>query len=825
MDPRLKPLLAIVLGSLISLPAFGASDTFVVQDIRIEGLQRISPGTVFNYLPFKTGDRVGMGQTQDLIRAVYKTGFFKDVRVERDGNVLVIYVSERPTIAKIGISGNKSIKKDALLKALKDTGLAEGKVFNRSVLERVEQELKRQYFGIGKYAMTLKTTITPLESNRVGVALDIKEGKAATIKQINIVGNKAFKDKTLLKQFELDTGNWLSVFTKSNQYSRQKLGADLEKLRSYYLDRGYINFKIDSVQVSLTPDKHDVYITINLSEGEVHTISDIKLAGDLVLPKEDFFPLIHLHRGEAFSRKQTVESAERITKLLGDHGYAFANVNTIPDINPQTRQVGLTFFVDPGKRVYVRRITFTGNTRTRDEVLRREFRQMESAWFSTEKVNLSKTRLERLGYFDSVSVETPAVAATTDQIDVNVKVKEKPSGQLLAGIGFSQSQGLVFSTSISEKNFLGTGKQVSFAFNNSSAQTIYQLGYVNPYYTVDGVSRGFNLRYQTSNYADMNLANYSTDVADAGVIFGIPVSELNRIGVTFDVSNTDLKLGQSASRELQDFVDTQGDQYLDYKLGVSWGQDSRDSALFPTRGATQSLGLETAIPGSDLTYYKINYVQKRYVPLTQDFTLSLTADLGYGDSYGSTERLPFFEDYFAGGHNTVRGFKDYSLGPRDSNGQSLGGNVKVVGSAELLAPLPFDVGRKSVRLGAFFDAGNVFDTVGYNYGLGIGNRQIINQIQAGTLISNLRKGPIVKNIGGGNVIKNLGGGWLVNGVRNIYATQQPVGVDLGELRYSAGVGVSWLSPIGALTFSVAYPLNAKPTDDVQHFQFNFGKSF
>ncbi len=820
MDLRLKALLVILVASLSWLPMPASSETFVVDDIRIEGLQRISPGTVFNYLPFKVGDRVGVERVQDIVRAVYKTGFFKDVRVEREGNVLVVFVTERPAIAKIDISGNKTIKKDDLLKALKDIGLAEGKVFNRSVLERVEQELKRQYFGIGKYAMTLKTTVTPLERNRVGVALDIKEGKAATIRQINIVGNQAFGEGDLLDQFELDTGNWLSVFTKSNQYSRQKLAGDLEKLRSYYLDRGYINFKIDSVQVSLTPDKRDVYITVNLTEGELHTISDIKLAGDLVVPKEDFFPLIQLRRGEPFSRKKTVESAERITHLLGDHGYAFANVNSIPEIDSTTRQVALTFFVDPGKRVYVRRITVTGNTRTRDEVLRREFRQLESAWFSTEKVNLSKTRLERLGYFESVSIETPAVPETTDQIDINVKVKEKPSGQLLAGLGFSQSQGLVFSTSISEKNFLGTGKQVTFAFNNSSAQTIYQLGYLNPYYTVDGISRGFNLRYQTSNYADLNIANYSTNQADAGVVFGIPVSEVNRIGLTFDVTNTDFKIGQNASDEIQNFVDTEGDHFLDYKVGVSWGHDSRDSALFPTSGATQALTLESTVPGSDLTYYKINYRHKRYFPLTEDFTLSLNADLGYGNSYGDSPHLPFFEDYFAGGHATVRGFKDYSLGPRDSNGDPLGGNVKLVGNAELLFPPPFiDIAKKSVRFGLFFDAGDVFDTEGYDI-----RRRIIN----GQLLGNIGAGQVLGNIGSGQVLSSIGPRQLISAIRSrasVNANQQPVGVDLGEIRYSAGIGVSWLSPIGALTFSLAQPLNDKPGDDVENFQFNFGKTF
>ncbi|MGD8310587.1 MAG: outer membrane protein assembly factor BamA, partial [Chromatiales bacterium] len=746
MDPRLKPLWVIVLAVLLWAPLLATAETFTVEDIRIEGLQRISPGTVFNYLPVKTGDTIDPREIQDVIRAVYKTGFFDDVRVERDGNVLVVFVDERPAIAKIDIKGNKSIKTDALLQALKGEGLAEGRVFNRSVLDRIEQELRRQYFGLGKYGVQLETTVSPLERNRVGIAIDITEGRAARIKQINVVGNKAFDEDDLLDEFSLDTGNWLSVFTKSNQYSRQKLAGDLETLRSYYLNRGFINFQIDSVQVSLTPDKQDVYITINVTEGEVHTISDIKIAGDLEVPEDELFPLIQISRGEPFSRKKTVESADRINRLLGDYGYAFANVNSIPDIDEENRQVALTFFVDPGKRVYVRRITMRGNTRTRDEVLRREFRQMESSWFSTEKVELSKRRLQRLGYFEEVSVETPAVPGTTDQIDIDVKVTEKPSGQLLAGLGFSQSQGVVFNTSISQDNFLGTGKRVSFAFNNSKSATLYQLGYVNPYYTIDGISRGFVLRFQTSDLEELDIANYATDSSVAGLNFGIPISEFNRIGLNFNVQHTDFTIGTNASNEIDDFRDRYGDSFLDFLVGVSWGHDSRDTAVFPSSGAVQALSAQATIPGSDLTYYKVAYRHRRYFPLTEDFTLAANADIAYGDGYSDTERLPFFENYFAGGRNSVRGFSDYTLGPRDSNGDPFGGNLKVAGNLELYFPPPFEFARKSVRLGAFVDAGNVFDT-------------------------------------------------------------KDDAFDFGDIRYSVGIAASWLSPVGALSISIAQPIN------------------
>jgi len=766
MDPRLKPLWVIALAMLLWAPLLATAETFTVEDIRIEGLQRISPGTVFNYLPVRTGDTIDSGEIQGVIRAVYKTGYFEDVRVERDGDVLVVFVEERPAIAKIDIEGNKSIKTDALMQALKDEGLAEGRVFNRSILDRIEQELRRQYFGLGKYGVQLQTTVSPLERNRVGIAIEIDEGRAARIKQINIVGNRSFDEDDLLDELTLDTGGLLSAFTRSNQYSRQKLAGDLETLRSYYLDRGFINFQIDSVQVSLTPDKQDVYITVNVTEGEVHTISDIKVAGDLVVPEDELFPLIHLSRGQPFSRKKVVESADRLNRLLGDYGYAFANVNSIPDIDPETREVAVTFFMDPGKRVYVRRITMRGNTRTRDEVLRREFRQMESAWFSTEKVELSKRRLQRLGYFDEVSVETPAVPGTTDQIDIDVKVQEKPSGQLLAGLGFSQSQGLVFNTSISQDNFLGTGKRVSLAFNNSDSQTLYQLGYVNPYYTVDGISRGFVLRFQSSDLEELDVANFATDSSVAGVNFGIPISEFNRIGLNFNAQHTEFTIGSEASRQIDDFEDRYGDTFLDFSVGVSWGHDSRDRSVFPTSGAAQALTAQATIPGSDLTYYKVGYQHRRYLPLTDDFVLSANADVSYGDAYGDTDRLPFFEHYFAGGRNTVRGFKDFSLGPRDSSDNPFGGNLKVVGNLELFFPPPFDFARKSVRLGAFVDAGNVFDTNRSRYDF-----------------------------------------------------------DAGEIRYSAGISASWLSPVGALSISIAQPLNDEPGDEVENFQFNLGRSF
>lgn len=761
---RQFPTILLILACLLA-PGLVMAESFVIRDIRVDGLQRISAGTVFNYLPVKIGQEIDTDETGAVIRALYKTGFFKDVRLEREGDVLVVFVQERPAIAKIDISGNKSLETDQLLLALKDIGLAEGRVFNRSVLDKIEQELRRQYFNLGKYSVKLKSAVTPLERNRVAISIDIAEGLTARIRKINIIGNQAFEEEDLLDLFTLSTTGFLSSFTKDDQYSRQKLAGDLEKLRSHYLDNGYINFKIVSTQVSITPDKKDIYVTVNVSEGDVYTLSDIKLAGEFVISQKRLFPQIQLNRGQIFSRKEVTASAERINKVLANRGYAFANVNSIPEIDEEKKQVAITFFVDPGKRVYVRRVNMRGNHITRDEVLRREMRQMESAWFSSALVARSRSRLQRLGYFEEVNVETPAVAGSTDQVDVNISVTEKSMGNLAAGLGFSQSSGLIFSTSITQDNFLGTGKRINFAFNNSDSNTNYTLGYTNPYYTVDGISRGFLLSYKKTDFSEVNTSSYLTDVSQAGVNFGVPITETDRVNFDFTLENTDLQLGTSASSQLTTFKANNGDSFLDFKLGASWSRDSRDSALMPTKGGKQSLALEATVPGSDLEYYKVTYRHKRYFPLNKTFTLAVNGDIGYGDVYGNTTRLPYWENYFGGGIKTVRGFKDYTLGPTDSNGDALGGNLRVVGNAEIFFPAPFKLAEKTIRLGMFLDAGNVWDTSGSN------------------------------------------------------------NIDLGDIRYSTGLSALWLSPLGALGISVGIPLNDQSSDEVQNFQFTFGTAF
>ena len=749
---------------LLGLAMQSHAEGFRVSDIRVEGLQRITAGTVFNYLPVKPGDTVEFSRTSNIVRALYKTGFFKDVRLVKSGDVLVVIVTERPAISEISFSGNKSIDSEQLKEGLKDIGLAEGRTFDRSVLEKIEQELERQFYNQGKYAVKLTSTVTPLERNRVSIDINVVEGETALIKKINIVGNQAFEEDDLLDEFELSTGGWFSRFTRSNQYSRPKLAGDLEVLRSYYLDRGYVNFKIDSTQVTITPDKKDIYITINVNEGDIYTIKDIRLAGDIVGDPEEYFPLIHLRRGQPFARKAIVESSERVSAKLSDLGYAFANVNSIPEIDEEDNTVSITLFVDPGKRAYVRRINIRGNARTRDEVVRREFRQMESAWFSGEKLKLSRERVQRTGYFESVNVETPAVPGSPDEVDINLSVKEKPSGTLLAGLGFSQSDGVIVNASINQDNFAGTGKKVSLALQTSSADQRYQVSYVNPYYTVDGISRGFNLSYRSTDFDELDTADYKTDDAIASMGFGVPLNEFNRFNFDIALHHIDFEVGNVPSTEVLDFESTEGNKFLNVETTISWSHDSRDTAIFPRNGAIQSLYAEASIPGSDLKYWKLSYDHRRYWELSEDVVISLRGRVGYGDAYGGTSRLPFFENFFGGGPGSIRGFEARSIGPRDSEGDPIGGNAMYAGNVELLFPPPFSKRSETVRLAAFVDFGSVVDTAS-----------------------------------------------------DLFETD--------ELRYSTGVGFSWLSPLGALTFSYAVPFRADGQDEEEQFQFSLGRTF
>lgn len=754
-------------GLLFMLPALGFGfEPFIIKDIRVEGLQRISAGTVFNYLPLKQGDKLDEDASARAIQALYKTGFFKDVVLEREGDTLIVFVEERPAIASIKIEGNEDIPSEQLTDSLKTIGFAEGRVFDRSMLDKVEQELKRQYLSLGKYSVRIESRVTPLERNRVAIEIDIREGEVATIQHINIVGNTVYPEQELLDLFQLGTVSSLAFFSSRDQYSKQKLAADLETLRSYYMDRGYINFSIDSTQVSITPDKQHIYVTINISEGEKYTVKDVRISGETIVGEEELRKLISIKAGDVFSRREVTESSSRIGERLGDKGYAFANVNPFPDINEEKREVTLTFFIDPGKRIYVRRINISGNARTRDEVIRRELRQMESAWISTEKVKRSRTRIDRLGYFSEVDVSTPAVPGSADEVDVDVKVTERDTfGSLNLGVGYSDSEGLLYNASVNEENFLGSGKRFSLAFNNSDVNTVYSFSFTNPYYTMDGVSRGYRLFYRETDTSSANVAEYSTDNYGAGLNFGVPVSEYDTMRYNLDYEHTHLYSTSDTSQDILDFCEDNASiencEFDAYKGMASWSHDTRNKAIFPTTGSLLSLSSEVALPLGDesVNFYKLRLSHRQYIPLFSKLTFAANGEIAYANAYGQTTLLPPFEKYYAGGMRTVRGYKANSLGPQDESGDPLGGNARVLAGMELLFPLP---GREAddLRFGLFVDAGNVFDT----------NDE----------------------------------------------------VDLGDLRLSTGLSMVWLTPVGPLSFSVATPLNDRAGDETEGFQFTLG---
>ncbi len=737
---------------------------FIVEDIRVEGIQRTEAGTVFNYLPIKVGDSLTKEKAADAIKALYATGFFKDVRLESENGVLLVIVQERPAIAEISIVGVDEFEPDKLKSGLRQSGLAVSRIFDRALLERAEQTLKQQYISKGRYAVKVTTTITPLERNRVGLNFSIDEGEVAKIRKINIVGNKSFRERELVGLFNLRTPGLLTWITSDDQYSKQKLSADLETLRSHYLDRGYLEFTIDSTQVSVTPDMQDIYITTNIIEGPQYKISGIKLAGDMPVPEEELRELVVIGAGDVFSRKKLTESIKLITDRLGDDGYGFANVNASPEQDKEKREVAFTFFIDPGRRVYVRRITISGNDRTRDEVIRREMRQLEGGWYSTAKINRSKVRIDKLKYFSAVNVETPSVADATDKIDVNVDVKERPTGNIMFGLGFSQQEGLILSGNISQNNIFGTGKFVSLRANTGAVRKEFSLSFTDPYFTIDGITAGFDLYRRSLNTSNLNaVANIKSTTTGAGLRFGLPVNETDSVFVGIGAEVSDLDLSPLSPTRNRNFIAVFGNPTTNFPATIRWQRDARDSAIWPTEGILHRVFGEVSVPIGDLKYYKINYEAKYYHPISKNFTLLLNTKLGYGDGYDGRD-LPFFKNFFAGGNRTVRGYRISSLGPRDDSFRALGGNKLVVGSAEILFPMPGLTNDRSIRLGTFLDAGTVF-------------------------------GP------NGIFPKNEG------------------------LRYSAGISVSWISPMGPLKVSLAKAINKKQGDRLQPFQFLFGQQF
>lgn len=758
MKPKLLSGLALAL--LASARAW-AFEPFVVRDIRVEGIQRTEAGTVFNYLPVKVGETFSEEKAAEAIKALFATGFFKDVRIDVNGEVLVVQVTERPAIASIDFVGVKEFDKDALKKGLKEIGLEESRIFDRALLDKAEQELKRQYLGRGLYAAEIKTTVTPLERNRVGINFEVIEGDVAKIRQIEIVGAQAFKTSELLDLFQLTTPGWLTWYTKNDQYSRQKLAADLESLRSYYLDRGYLDFNVESTQVSITPDKKDIYITIAIHEGEKYTVSGLKLAGDLVLPEEEYRKLMKLKVGDTFSREKLTESTKAITDRLGNEGYAFANVNAAPELDKDKREVAFTIYVDPGRRVYVRRIEVAGNTRTKDEVIRREVRQIEGAWYDGSLINRSRTRVERLGFFDDVNVQTPAVPGTTDQVDMNISVKERATGNLMLGAGFSSSEKVILSASISQQNLFGSGNALTLQVNSGKTNRTYSLSFTNPYFTQDGVSLGWDLYQRNVDPTSLSVARYKTSSLGAGLRVGYPIGEDDTVNFGLAVDRTQITTYDDSPVTYKQFVDQFGDTTNSLIASAGWARDKRDSFLYPRSGTYQKVFLEAAAPPADLRYGKINYQYQHWFPIGRDYALMLNGDLGWAHGYGG-KTLPFFKSFFGGGIGSVRGYEQSSLGPK-INGDALGGNRRLVGNAEFYFPMPGSGKDHSFRISTFLDAGQV---------------------------------------------------WGQN--------ESP---QLGDLRYSTGVAMSWSSPVGPLKFSIGVPLNKKNDDKTQKFQFQLGSVF
>lgn len=876
---------------LTSFAAHAQSPNFRISDIRVEGLQRVSAGSVFSALPIRVGDSVNQADIQNATRELFKVGFFADVAIERDGDVLVLVLKERPAINKIELEGNKAIKTENLMDSLKKNNLSEGQIFQRATLEGITQALQREYIAQGRYGATVNIEIEDLPRNQVKVKVKISEGTVARIKQINIVGNKVFKDQELLDLFELHTSGMFSWISGNDKYSKEKMKGDLEKIESYYLDRGYLSFKVESSQISLSPDKAQIFITINVTEGDIYKVSSVDLAGDPVIDPALLRQLLLVREGQIFSQILMTTTSEYLTQRLGNEGYTFAKVEGMPEKNDTDKTVKVTFFIEPGKRAYVDRINFKGNTKTIDEVLRREMRQMEGGSASTAQIDNSKVHLERLGFFKEVKVDTKEVPGSSDKVDVTYTVEEQPSGSMSLQVGYAQYSGLLFQAGIQQTNWFGTGKQIGFNFSNSKYQTSYSLNYNDPYFTPDGVSRGFSIYYTKSDYGSYNVTPYSTNTYGGKITFGYPISEIERIGFDIGVRSLEVSATGYSSQEIQrtprfingvvyntdsygniysaaanqyisltdyedmrtragngqdyvsgtydlteitddvlgekGFLDKYGDTFTDSQISVYWMKSTLNRGVLPDRGASQRLSGEITLPGGDLEYYKLDYETQYFKPLTKSLTLRVHGRVGYAETYGKTDRLPFFENFYGGGFGSVRGFERNSLGPRstvqqtpnpvatawddiDGNGiqsenelsnpalilcddptlceagkvinvlgqeyskrlGSFGGNVIVEGGAEILFPLPFIKDQRSLQSSLFLDAGNVFDTR-------CGAQQ-----------------------------------------NNCY------GVNGDQIKASVGLGLTWISSFGPMTFSLAKPISKEDDYDRREiFQFSLGQSF
>jgi outer membrane protein insertion porin family len=752
---------ACALASIAFVANAWAVDPFTVRDIRVEGLQRVEPGTVFASLPFRVGETYNDDKGSSAIRALFALGLFKDVRIDVQGGVLVVIVEERPTVADVSFTGAKEFDKEVLVKALREVGLSEGRPFDKSLADRAEQELKRQYINRSLYGAEIVTTVTPIERNRVNLNFNVVEGDVAKIKDIRIVGAKAFSESTLRGLFDLDTGGWLSWYTKSDRYARTKLNADIETLRSYYLTRGYLEFKIESTQVAISPDKQDISLTINITEGERYVVSGIKLDGNYLGKEEEFKTLVTIKPGQAYNSEEVAQTTKAFTDYFGSFGYAFAQVQVKPEIDRENSRVAFVLQAEPSRRAYVRKLNVAGNNRTRDEVIRREFRQFEASWYDGDKIKLSRDRVDRLGYFKEVNVETVDVAGAQDQVDLVVSVTEKPTGNLTLGAGFSSSEKLSLQFKIAQENVFGSGNYLGVELNTSKFNRQVVVSSVNPYFTNDGVSRTLDFYYRNTRPYNDQGGDYQLATTGASMRFGVPFTERDTIYFGGGVENTKIKPGTNIPAAYLAYANRFGYSSSNIPLTLGWARDTRDSALVPNSGLLQRVNGEWGVAG-DARYLRSSYQYQQYLPLNKQFTIAVNGELGWGKGL-SNRPFPVFKGYSAGGLGSVRGFEQGTLGPRDVTGSYIGGPKKVVGNIELQTPFPGAGNDRTLRLFGFVDAGNVFAE--YDK------------------------------------------------------------YDFGTLRASAGVGLSWISPLGPLRFAYAVPTRKFPGDRIQKLQFQIGTSF
>ena len=772
------------------------ADTFVVADMRVEGLQRISEGTVFNYLPVNIGDTVDDVRVQESIRALYAQGLFDNVEIRREGDALIVAVHERPSIESFEIDGNKDIKTEDLTESLRGVGLAKGRTFDRSILDNVQMALREQYYDRGKYAVKVDSYVLDRPNNTVRVGFNIVEGDRAKIRQVNIVGNETFADEEIREGFELDTGNWLSWFRQDDRYSKEALEGDLETLRSHYMNRGYADFRVDSTQVAISPNKKDIFVTIGVHEGDLYKISEIKMVGDMVIPEAQLRGMVLARPGSTFSQVMLTQSTELMAFRFGELGYANAEIEPVPELDHETKEVAVTFYVDPKSRVYVRRIDFNGVDQVDDEVLRREMRQMEGAYLSNRLVDRSKVRLQRLPYIESVEANNVPVAGTPDMVDVSFDLEYRMPGQFSGGIGYSESQKLLLNGSIVHTNFLGSGNRVALELVSGKFQKVYSVSHTDPFRNMDGVRRTMGLNYRDITQFTSASSDFSTTSAGATLDYGYPLSEFQTLSFGFNYQHAELLASTNSTQQAQAWVLNNGDPFLE-NLGnggvffgtaydsveavVGWTFDSRNRALFANRGMRQQVVLAATIPGSDVEYYTARYNLTKYFPLGRRWTIRYNLEAGIGEALKDTTALPPFKHFFGGGPTSVRGFRESYLGPRDSFGNPYGGNVMIASQLELIIPVPAKM-ASSLRASLFYDVGNVFNTGEVSFTDKLG--------------SPLEYKP-----------------------------------DFDELRASVGIGVQWLAPLGLFRFSYAFPLNEYVgndrfyRDELERFQFSIGQAF